>query len=61
MSNKVTISVVVDEEAQRWLANKAKKMDISISRLIRAIIDEHRGKADNLPPLKPFLEPTNDY
>jgi hypothetical protein len=42
LSNKVTISVVVDEETQKWLEDKAKRLDLSVSRLVREIIKEHR-------------------
>ncbi len=62
MSNsQVTISVVVDEETQRWLQAKAKMEDRSVSSVVRTIISEYREKQDKLlpPPLRP--QPGNDY
>lgn len=40
----VTISVVVDQETQVWLKQKAKTEDRSVSSVVRAIISEYREK-----------------
>lgn len=63
MSNsQVTISIVVDEETQRWLQARAKAEDRSVSSLVRAIITEYREKQDKLPPPpSPHVLPGNDY
>lgn len=39
----VTISVVVDESTEAWLKAQAKIEDVSLSRIVRGIIAEHRG------------------
>ena len=55
MSNtQVTISVVVDEETQRWLQAKARAEDRSVSSVVRTIISEFREKQDKLPPPAPL-------
>lgn len=61
-TSQVTISVVVDEETQRWLQARAKAEDRSVSSVVRAIISEFREKFDKLPPPPShYVLPGNDY
>ncbi|MCL4295240.1 MAG: hypothetical protein KJ077_05910 [Anaerolineae bacterium] len=60
-TSQVTISVVVDEETQRWLKATAERLDRSVSSVVRTIISEYREKQEKLLPPTYFPLPGNDY